>query len=60
MDAQDFYEQSKHQMSEAIGIFKAYSLGEDLTPDQLHDLCLQANELFKVFHEAYEKTQGAE
>ena len=60
MDAKDFYEQTRHQLAEAMTVMKAYGLGEELSASQLTKLWLDASRLTKALHEAKLAAQGQE
>jgi len=52
MEAQDFFEQSKHQMLEMATVFYAYNLGEELSADQIETLKDEAGKIFNMLRRA--------
>ena len=46
MEAQDFFEQTQHQLKEMQNVFTAYNLGEELSFDQLQTLKMHAYLLY--------------
>lgn len=52
MEAQDFFEQTKHQMLEMQTVFYAYNLGEELSADQIETLKDEAGRIFDMLRRA--------
>ena len=53
MEAQDFFEQTKHQMLEMRNVFYAYNLGEELSADQIEFLMEEASRIQNMLRADY-------
>jgi len=52
MEAQDFFEQTKHQLNEIWSVFHAYNLGEELSIEQIEALKQEAGNIFNMLRKA--------